>query len=68
MIPGPRVQLGPLGGVALYAVAALAVVAVVGGVTTGGMVLFVAVAAVVVLATYFLVRRVIGRITGGPPA
>jgi hypothetical protein len=64
-MPGPSVDLGPLGGVAFYAIVGLGIVALVAGITTGGMIVFVVIGAVVVVGAYLLMRRAINRVTGG---
>lgn len=65
MAPGPEVQVGPLGGVAFYAVLALIIIALVAGVTTGGMLLFIIAGAILVAGVFLLIQRVLRRITGG---
>ena len=61
---GPDVQVGPLGGLAFWAVIVLGVLAIIGGVTTGGMIAFVLVGALIVLALFFLMQRILSRLGG----
>lgn len=64
MTVGPDVQVGPLGGLAFWAIVVLLVLGFIGGITTGGILFFVIFGALLVLAAFFLVQRVLRRLGG----
>lgn len=61
---GPRIDVGPAAGLALWSVVLLAVLAALGAITIGGAIAFVLIGAVVVLVLYFVVQRVWLRLAG----
>ena len=60
----PDIQVGPLGGLAFWAVLILAVLAVIGGVTTGGMIAFVLIGVFAVIVLFFAMQRLLRRLGG----
>lgn len=64
-IPSPDIQVGPLGAVAFWAVVVLAVIALITGITLGGMVVFVLFGVLIILAVYFIFQRLIRWLSGG---
>lgn len=60
----PEIQVGPLGGLAFWAVLILAALALIGGVTTGGMVAFVLIGAIAVIILFFAMQRLLRRLGG----
>ena len=60
----PDIQVGPLGGLAFWAVLILAALAVIGGVTTGGMIAFVLIGVFAVIVLFFAMQRLLRRLGG----
>lgn len=60
----PDIQVGPLGGLAFWAVLILAALAVIGGVTTGGMIAFVLIGVFAVIILFFAMQRLLRRLGG----
>lgn len=64
LIFGPDIQVGPLTGLLFWVVAALIILALLGGFTVGGMVVFVLFWLVVAIVAYFIVQRLFRRAGG----
>jgi len=60
----PGFQLTPLGALMVWATIALVIVALFGSITLGGAAVFVILGLVALLATYFVIRRLTGRLAG----
>lgn len=64
MIPGPSVDLGPLGALGFYSLVALVAAVLIVAVATGGMFVFAVAGVLIVAGVYLLMRRVMIRLTG----
>lgn len=57
-------QVGPLGALVFWTIVILAAIALLAGITLGGMLTFVIGGAILVLVMYFILQRIIGRLGG----
>jgi len=61
---GPTIDVGPLGALAVWAIVALAILAVLGSVTIGGAIVFVILAVLAVSVLFFGSKRIKHRLEG----